>query len=131
MAQDHTWRQWRHTWDESEEHHPGAIQGSQPTGKIDYVQRSRSKKQQRSAEHPHYTKHRPQNCPPEEWKRYVDEAEPSDSDDDEIEIITQKQFSEHQWSYAERYQEAMEPQMPSWIVKKLYKTTPIKRQSPI
>ena len=46
----------------------------------------------------------------------MDEAEPSDSDDDEMEIITQRQFREHQWSYAERYQEAMEPQMPSWMV---------------
>ena len=60
--------------------------------------------------------HRPDNVDPEEWKRWVDEAESDYSEDDESVAITQEQFNDFQWKYNDHRQEAMEPQMPAWIV---------------
>ena len=96
--------------------HPRSKQWHQPNEENGQGPKSRRLKKQRSADHPFYNMHRPDNADPEEWKRWVDEAEPDYSEDDERVAITQEQFNDFQWKYNDHRQEAMEPQMPAWIV---------------
>ena len=98
------------------EPHPRSKQWHQLNEENGKGQKSRRLKKQRSADHPFYIMHRPDNVDPAEWKRWVDEAEPDYSEDDESVAITQEQFNDFQWKYNDHRQEAMEPQMTVWIV---------------
>ena len=116
MAREHSWKKWQDIWNEPEGPHPRSKHGHQPNDENGNGHKSRSSKKPRSADHPFYTKHRPDNADPAEWKIWVDEAEPDYSEDDESVAITQGQFNDFQWKYNDHRQEAMKPQMPAWIV---------------
>ena len=57
--------------------------------KMEMATKAEAPTKTRSADHPFYTKHIPDNADPEEWKIWVDEAEPDYSEDDESVAITQ------------------------------------------
>ena len=100
MAHEHSWNKLQDIWKEPEGPHPRSKQGHQPNDENGNGHKRRSSKKPKSADHPFYTKHRPDDTDHEEWMMTtIYEAEPDYSEDDESATVTQDNVNDIQERY--------------------------------